>query len=65
VAPDAHVLLTTDHPKCGHDIAWTKTYGKSRVCYLMFGHDEKAWQNANYQALLINAIHWSAGKSGQ
>ena len=63
VAPGAHVLLTTDHPKCGHDIAWTKTYGKSRVCYLMFGHDEKAWQNANYQTLLLNAIHWAAAET--
>jgi type 1 glutamine amidotransferase len=60
VAPESHVLLTTDHPKCGRDIAWTKTYGKSRVCYLIFGHDEKAWQNPSYQTLLLNAMHWAA-----
>lgn len=60
VAPDAHVLMTTDHPKCGRDIAWTTTYGKSRVCYLIFGHDSKAWENPAYQDVLGRAIRWAA-----
>lgn len=60
LAPDSHVLLTTDHPKCGRSIAWTKQYGKSRVCYLIFGHDHKAWENPNYRELLVRAIRWSA-----
>ena len=60
VAPDSHVLLTTDHPKCGHAIAWTRQAGKSRVCYLMFGHGPSAWDNPIYQDLLLRAIHWSA-----
>jgi len=60
VAPDVHVLLTTDHPKCNREIAWTKQYGKSRVCYLMFGHDNQAWQNPNYKELLLRAIRWCA-----
>ena len=46
--------------KCSRDIAWTKTYGKSRVCYLMFGHDDDAWNNPNYRMLLLNAIHWAS-----
>lgn len=60
VAPDAHVLLTVEHPKCGRDIAWTKTYGRSRVCYLMFGHDDHGWNDPNYRILLQQAIHWAA-----
>ncbi len=60
VAPDSHILLTTDHPKCGHDIAWTRQYGKSRICYLIFGHDNEAWQNPNYKELLLRAIRWAA-----
>lgn len=63
VSPNAHVLLTTDHPKCTREIAWTTQYGRSRVCYLMFGHDNQAWANPNYQALLQRAIRWSAGKN--
>jgi type 1 glutamine amidotransferase len=60
VAPDSHVLLTTDHPKCGRDVAWTRQYGKSRVCYLVFGHDSKAWANPAYRDLLGRAIRWAA-----
>jgi uncharacterized protein len=62
VAPDSHVLLTIDHPKCGRDVAWVHSYGKSRVFYLMFGHDPAAWQNPNYPRLLLNGIHWAARK---
>ena len=60
VAPDSHVLLTTDHAKCGHQIAWTRQVGKSRVCYLMFGHGPSAWGNPNYKELLLHAIRWTA-----
>ncbi len=62
VAPGVHVLLTTDHPQCGHDIAWTTQYGNSRVCYLIFGHDNRAWQNPHYKELLLRAIRWSAAR---
>lgn len=61
-ATDAHVLLRTDHPKNSPDIAWTKTYGKSRVFYLMLGHDAKAWAHPNYPKLLAQGIRWVAGK---
>jgi len=60
VAPDSHVLLTTAHPKCARDIAWTRQYGKSRVCYLIFGHDSKAWADPAYKNLLMRAIRWAA-----
>lgn len=60
VAPDSHVLLTTAHPKCGRDIAWTRQYGKSRVCYLIFGHDSEAWMNPAYKELLVRAMRWAA-----
>lgn len=62
VAPGVHVLLTTDHPKCTRELAWTTQYGKSRVCYLMLGHDNKAWVNPNYKELLLRAIRWSTAK---
>jgi type 1 glutamine amidotransferase len=62
VAPGVHVLMTTDHPKCTREVAWTTQYGKSRVCYLMFGHDNKAWVNPNYKEVLLRAIRWAAGK---
>jgi uncharacterized protein len=62
VAPDSHVLLTVDHPKCDHNVAWTTHFGNSRVFYLMFGHGPSAWQNPVYTQLLERGIHWVAEK---
>jgi type 1 glutamine amidotransferase len=57
---DAHVLLTTDHPKSDHSIAWVTRYENSPVFYLLLGHDAKAWQNPVYPKLLLNGIHWAS-----
>lgn len=62
VAPGSHVLLTVNHPKCDHNVAWTTQYGNSRVFYLMFGHGPSAWQNPVYHQLLIRGIHWAKGE---
>lgn len=61
-ASDSHVLLTTDHPKNAPTVAWTKTYGNSRVVHLMLGHDSKAWANPNYPKLLEQGIRWVVSK---
>ena len=60
VASDVHVLMETDHPKCGKQIAWVKEYGKSRVLYLLLGHDAKAWKNPAFPALVKSGIRWAA-----
>jgi type 1 glutamine amidotransferase len=60
VAPDNHVLLTTDHPQNNPEVAWTREYGKSRVFHLMLGHDHEAWSNPNYPQLLGRGIEWAA-----
>lgn len=62
VDPEAHILLTTDHPKNNREIAWTKEYGKSRVFHLMLGHDGKAYANPSYRRLLEQGIRWAAAK---
>ena len=62
VDPTARVLLTTDNPKSEPQLAWVKTYGASRVCYLLLGHDKHAYENENYRQLIARAIRWSAGR---
>lgn len=57
---NAHVLLTTEHPKSDRSIAWVTRYGNSRVFYLLLGHDSRAWQNPVYPKLLLNGIAWAA-----
>lgn len=61
-APDVHLLLKTDHPKNDPELAWTKTYGKSRVFHLMLGHDRHAWENPNFPKILLQGIRWAAGQ---
>jgi type 1 glutamine amidotransferase len=60
VAPDVHVLLTTDHPKSVPALAWVTRYGKSRVVYYMAGHDADAWKNPNFRTILLRSIRWVA-----
>ena len=55
---DSHVLLTTDHPKCMRTVAWTREVGKSRVFCLQSGHDNAAFSNPNFGALLQRGIEW-------
>ncbi len=62
-ASDVHLLLKTDHPKNDPELAWTKTYGKSRVVYLMLGHDHLAWENPAYPRLLAQSIDWAANRT--
>ncbi len=61
-ASDVKLLLKTDHPKNDPELAWVKDYGKSRVFFLMLGHDAKAWANPNFVKILTQGIGWAAGK---
>jgi hypothetical protein len=60
VGADVTPLLTTTHPKSGKPLAWCRTEGKSRLVYLMLGHDGAAYANPNYRRLLANAIRWTS-----
>lgn len=59
VGADVTPLLTTTHPKSGNPLAWYRTQGKSRVVYLLLGHDEVAYAHPGYRRLLANAILWT------
>lgn len=58
---DAKVLLKTDHPKNDPELAWVTQYGKSRVFYLMLGHDGLAYGNPSFRKVLHQGIRWAAG----
>jgi len=62
LAPKVHVLLTTDEPTNGKAVAWVHTYRKSPVCYFQLGHDDKAYPNRGFTAVLGQAIRWTAGR---
>jgi putative membrane-bound dehydrogenase-like protein len=47
----------------GHDEPWTwvRTYGKGRVFYTAWGHDERTWGNPAFQQLIGQGIRWTIG----
>jgi len=47
----------------GHDEPWTwvRTYGKGRVFYTAWGHDQRTWGNPAFQQLVGQGIRWSIG----
>lgn len=60
IDPRAKVLLKTDHPKNNPELAWITEYGKSRVFYLMLGHDHMAYDNPDYRRVVHQGIRWAA-----
>ena len=41
---------------------WTRTYGKGKVFYTAYGHDERTWNQPGFQSLIYNAILWSVNE---
>ena len=40
---------------------WTRQYGKGRVFYTAYGHDEQTWSQPGFQQLLERGILWAVG----
>ncbi|WP_455432033.1 PVC-type heme-binding CxxCH protein [Tellurirhabdus bombi] len=40
---------------------WTRTYGKGRVFYTAYGHDERTWDNVDFQQLMERGVLWAVG----
>lgn len=38
---------------------WTRKYGKGKVFYTAYGHDERTWEQRGFQELIYNGILWS------
>lgn len=60
LAPDARVLMTTDHPKNSPHLVWVREQGPARIAYIQLGHDAKAYANPAYQTLIRQAVLWAA-----
>lgn len=40
---------------------WTRNYGKGRVFYTAYGHDERTWSQPGFMQLLERGILWAVG----
>jgi hypothetical protein len=58
--PDSEILLTVDHPRSTRTIAWTRQHKRARVFCLELGHDNSAWSNPHFRALVERGIQWVA-----
>ena len=56
------ILLTTDHPKSMHTIAWTRQFKQARVFCLASGHDNRTYLDPSFRAVVARAIRWLAGR---
>ncbi len=57
-----HVLLTCDHPRNAHTLAWTRQYRGARVFCYQSGHDDRTWVNPSFREVLRRGILWTAGR---
>ena len=62
VDPGVTKLVTTENPGNQPEVAWCREQGKSRVVYIMSGHDQQVYNTPTYRKLLANAIRWAARK---
>jgi uncharacterized protein len=62
MAPDSHLLLTTEEPTSAKNIGWARTWEGARVVFIQLGHDGQAYRNPNYRQLVSQAIRWVAKK---
>lgn len=63
INPDIHVLTERVEGDHHEPFTWTNTYGKGRVFYTAYGHDERTWKNPGFLKLVENGIIWAVGKS--
>ncbi|NLG51202.1 MAG: ThuA domain-containing protein [Chloroflexi bacterium] len=58
----SHILLTTNHPRSMHTLAWTRQYRNARVFCYEGGHDNQTFTNPNFRTVLGRGILWAAGR---
>lgn len=61
-ADDIIVLMERVDSMGREPYTWVKEYGKGRVFYTAFGHDERTFRNPGFLKLVHNGIMWAVGE---
>lgn len=61
LAKDIEVLTERVEGDHHEPYTWVKHYGKGRVFYTAYGHNEKTFLNPGFQQLVFNGIIWAVG----
>jgi len=61
IAEDITVLMERVEDDHREPWTWTKEFGKGRVFYTAYGHDERTWDNPGFHELMKQGILWAVG----
>ncbi len=61
VNPDKTVLMERLEGDKREPYTWVRNYGKGRVFYTAYGHDQHTWDDAGFQKLMENGVRWAVG----
>ncbi|MBT8184384.1 MAG: ThuA domain-containing protein, partial [Eudoraea sp.] len=59
IAEDITVLMERVEGDQAEPWTWVKNYGKGKVFYTAYGHDERTWNNPGFQKLIKEGILWA------
>ena len=61
LAKDITVLMERVEGEHHEPWTWVKEFGKGRVFYTAYGHDERTWNNPGFHKLIKEGILWAVG----
>ncbi|HMG93537.1 MAG TPA: PVC-type heme-binding CxxCH protein [Chryseolinea sp.] len=61
LAKDITVLMERVEGEHHEPWTWVKEFGKGRVFYTAYGHDERTWNNPGFHQLVKEGILWAVG----
>ena len=61
LAKDITVLMERVEGEHHEPWTWVKEFGKGRVFYTAYGHDERTWNNPGFHQLIKEGILWAVG----
>jgi len=62
---DIHVITERVEGDHHEPYTWTNNYGKGRVFYTAYGHDERTWKKPDFLKMLENGVIWAVGKKAE
>ncbi len=65
LAKDITVLMERIEGDHHEPWTWVKEFGKGRVFYTAYGHDERTWNNPGFQQLMKQGILWAVGEEAK
>lgn len=61
ISKNIEVLMERVDSSHKEPYTWVRNYGKGRVFYTAYGHDDKTWKNPGFLQLLKGGILWALG----